>query len=148
MPSVYLPLPLSSASTAMRRWSSTTSRTTPCAPRSCALSLPARCKPSRSAGQAWNKKEATMPEVAEGIDPDAPFVTGGRAVIVGASLAGLYAAQALRQYGFAGSLTLVGDEAERPYDRPPLSKAALTGTLPVDHTDLPQLGPVDAEWKL
>jgi 3-phenylpropionate/trans-cinnamate dioxygenase ferredoxin reductase subunit len=89
-----------------------------------------------------------MPEVADGIDPDAPFVTSGRAVIVGASLAGLYAAQALRKNGFAGSLTLIGDETERPYDRPPLSKAVLIGTLPVDHTDLPQLGPVDAEWKL
>ena len=46
------------------------------------------------------------------------FAEGGRVVIVGASLAGLYAAEALRKEGFAGQLTLIGDE---PYDRPPLS---------------------------
>jgi NADPH-dependent 2,4-dienoyl-CoA reductase/sulfur reductase-like enzyme len=46
-------------------------------------------------------------------------------VIVGASLAGLRAAQAARASGFAGPLTLVGAERHLPYDRPPLSKAYL-----------------------
>ena len=46
------------------------------------------------------------------------FAASGRVLIVGASLAGLYAAAALRKEGFAGGLTLIGDE---PYDRPPLS---------------------------
>lgn len=46
----------------------------------------------------------------------------GRIVIVGASLAGLRAAEALREEGFTGSLTVVGDEPHAPYDRPPLSK--------------------------
>lgn len=48
-------------------------------------------------------------------------------VVVGASLAGLRACESLRQEGFAGHLTLVGDEPDTPYDRPPLSKALLAG---------------------
>ncbi|MGI8754562.1 MAG: NAD(P)/FAD-dependent oxidoreductase [Acidimicrobiales bacterium] len=48
-------------------------------------------------------------------------------MVVGASLAGLRAAEALRAEGFVGHLTIVGDEPHRPYDRPPLSKQVLTG---------------------
>jgi NADPH-dependent 2,4-dienoyl-CoA reductase/sulfur reductase-like enzyme len=48
-------------------------------------------------------------------------------VIVGASLAGLRAAETLRAEGFDGRLTLVGAEAALPYDRPPLSKEVLQG---------------------
>jgi 3-phenylpropionate/trans-cinnamate dioxygenase ferredoxin reductase subunit len=48
-------------------------------------------------------------------------------VIVGASLAGLRTAEALRKRGYDGRLWLVGDEEHRPYDRPPLSKQVLTG---------------------
>ena len=48
-------------------------------------------------------------------------------VIVGASLAGATAAQTLREEGFTGRLVLIGDEAERPYERPPLSKGYLLG---------------------
>jgi 3-phenylpropionate/trans-cinnamate dioxygenase ferredoxin reductase subunit len=48
-------------------------------------------------------------------------------VIVGAGLAGAKAAETLRADGFDGRLLLVGDEAERPYERPPLSKAYLRG---------------------
>jgi NADPH-dependent 2,4-dienoyl-CoA reductase/sulfur reductase-like enzyme len=48
-------------------------------------------------------------------------------VVVGASLAGLRAAQTLRKRGFSGTLTLVGAEPHAPYDRPPLSKQLLTG---------------------
>jgi len=43
-------------------------------------------------------------------------------VLVGAGLAGTKAAEALRSEGFAGRVVLVGEEADRPYDRPPLSK--------------------------
>lgn len=71
-----------------------------------------------------------------------------RVVIVGASLAGLRAAEALRAEGFTGRLTLVGDEPHEPYDRPPLSKAVLTGRLPAEAPALPQLGEVDADWLL
>ena len=45
-----------------------------------------------------------------------------RIVVVGASLAGLRAAETLRDRGFDGELTLIGEEPHRPYDRPPLSK--------------------------
>ena len=48
-------------------------------------------------------------------------------VIVGASLAGAKAAEALRTEGFDGRLVLVGSEHERPYERPPLSKDYLRG---------------------
>jgi 3-phenylpropionate/trans-cinnamate dioxygenase ferredoxin reductase subunit len=48
-------------------------------------------------------------------------------VIVGASLAGAKAAETLRSEGFDGRVVLVGDEAVRPYERPPLSKEYLRG---------------------
>src|SRR4029077_9878142 len=48
-------------------------------------------------------------------------------VIAGASLAGAKAAEALRDGGFGGPVILIGDEDERPYERPPLSKDYLLG---------------------
>jgi 3-phenylpropionate/trans-cinnamate dioxygenase ferredoxin reductase component len=48
-------------------------------------------------------------------------------VIVGASLAGAKAAETLRDEGFDGRIVLIGAEAERPYERPPLSKEYLRG---------------------
>jgi NADPH-dependent 2,4-dienoyl-CoA reductase/sulfur reductase-like enzyme len=51
----------------------------------------------------------------------------GRVVVVGASLAGLRTVEALRREGFDGELTLIGEEAHAPYDRPPLSKQVLRG---------------------
>jgi 3-phenylpropionate/trans-cinnamate dioxygenase ferredoxin reductase component len=48
-------------------------------------------------------------------------------VIVGASLAGAKAAETLREEGFDGRILLFGDEPERPYERPPLSKEYLRG---------------------
>ena len=48
-------------------------------------------------------------------------------VIVGAGLAGAKAAEALRVEGFSGKVVLIGDEDDRPYDRPPLSKGYLLG---------------------
>lgn len=57
--------------------------------------------------------------------------------MAGAGLAGLQVVTALRAGGFTGSITMVGAEPHRPYDRPPLSKAVLLGeaddsTLPAD----------------
>ena len=43
-------------------------------------------------------------------------------VIVGAGLAGGKAGETLREEGFDGRVVLLGDEAERPYERPPLRK--------------------------
>src|SRR5260370_15832711 len=51
----------------------------------------------------------------------------GDVVIVGASVAGVRTAEALRRRGFGGRITLIGAEPHLPYDRPPLSKAFLTG---------------------
>jgi 3-phenylpropionate/trans-cinnamate dioxygenase ferredoxin reductase subunit len=52
---------------------------------------------------------------------------GETVVIVGASLAGATTAAALRDESFDGRILLIGDEAERPYERPPLSKDYLQG---------------------
>jgi len=57
-----------------------------------------------------------------------------RIAIVGASLAGLRAAETLRERGFDGALTLIGDEPHRPYDRPPLSKQVLQGSWEPEQT--------------
>ncbi|MFE7132813.1 NAD(P)/FAD-dependent oxidoreductase [Streptomyces sp. NPDC057638] len=72
----------------------------------------------------------------------------GRIVIVGASLAGLRAAETLREKGFTGELTIVGEEDRAPYDRPPLSKQVLLGRVPADALTLPARRPVDARWRL
>ena len=53
-------------------------------------------------------------------------------VIVGASLAGAKAAETLRSDGFEGRVVLIGDEARRPYERPPLSKEYLRGEKDFD----------------
>ncbi|MDP4022497.1 FAD-dependent oxidoreductase [Methylobacterium sp. NEAU 140] len=69
-------------------------------------------------------------------------------VVVGASLAGLRGAEALRRGGYEGPLTIVGAEPHRPYDRPPLSKHVLAGELAADATGLPALAPLRARWRL
>ncbi|HJP72032.1 MAG TPA: FAD-dependent oxidoreductase [Candidatus Limnocylindria bacterium] len=58
--------------------------------------------------------------------------TINRVTIIGGSLAGASAAFALREAGFDGSVTLVGEERHLPYERPPLSKAYLRGEEPAD----------------
>ncbi|MEV0962465.1 FAD-dependent oxidoreductase [Streptomyces sp. NPDC049910] len=72
----------------------------------------------------------------------------GRIVVVGASLAGLRAAETLRLEGFAGTLTMIGDEPYEPYDRPPLSKGVLLGRTTPDHTALPRRAALEADWRL
>lgn len=67
----------------------------------------------------------------------------GRVVIVGASAAGLAAAETLRREGFTGPLTLIGDEPRAPYDRPPLSKEILSGAWAPDR--LPLRTPADLD---
>jgi 3-phenylpropionate/trans-cinnamate dioxygenase ferredoxin reductase subunit len=69
-------------------------------------------------------------------------VTGRRrAVVVGASLAGVTAVDALRLRGFDGHLTLIGDEPHRAYSRPALSKGILTGAESAGSVLLPPVGP-------
>jgi len=62
-------------------------------------------------------------------------------VIVGASLAGAKAAEALREAGFAGTVMLIGEEIDLPYERPPLSKGYLLGDAPREGAQVH-----DAEW--
>ncbi len=69
------------------------------------------------------------------------MATPERVVIVGAGQAGARTAQALRENGFTGGITLFGAETRPPYERPPLSKEALTDT--VDDTALQVL---PADW--
>ena len=71
-----------------------------------------------------------------------------RVVVVGASLAGLRAAEQLRREGFVGQLVLIGDEESEPYDRPPLSKQVLLGRVPAGRTHLPRAMDLGAEWLL
>jgi len=65
-----------------------------------------------------------------------PLPLDGTVVVVGASLAGLRAAQELRALRFAGRLVMVGEERHLPYDRPPLSKQVLAGTWPPERAVL------------
>ncbi len=51
-------------------------------------------------------------------------------VIVGAGLAGVRAAETLREQGYGGRIVLIGDEPHQPYERPPLSKDFLQGSQP------------------
>ena len=74
-------------------------------------------------------------------------------VVVGASLAGLRAAEELRRLGFAGTVTVIGDEPHRPYDRPPLSKQVLAGDWSLERLELPVvtqggLDGLDLDWRL
>ncbi len=74
-----------------------------------------------------------------------------RIVVVGASLAGLQAVQTLRRADFAGDITLVGEEPDLPYDRPPLSKGFLSGDVDDDRVRLRAAADPDAlgiEWRL
>src|SRR4051794_2321687 len=70
-----------------------------------------------------------------------------RVVIVGASLAGLRAAQAARAAGFEGELVVLGDEPHLPYTRPPLSKEVLAGEHPIEQANLPSQE-LDVQWRL
>ncbi|MCE6998626.1 FAD-dependent oxidoreductase [Saccharothrix sp. S26] len=65
-------------------------------------------------------------------------------LVVGASAAGLATAEALRRKGFTGGLTLLGDEAEPPYDRPPLSKQVLSGAWEPERARLRDRDALDA----
>jgi NADPH-dependent 2,4-dienoyl-CoA reductase/sulfur reductase-like enzyme len=71
--------------------------------------------------------------------------------VVGASLAGLRAAESLRTAGFDGTITVIGDERHMPYDRPPLSKRLLAGEWEVDRIWLRKpddIASLDVDWRL
>jgi NADPH-dependent 2,4-dienoyl-CoA reductase/sulfur reductase-like enzyme len=69
-------------------------------------------------------------------------------LVVGASLAGLRTAEALRRAGFDGRLTIVGAERHPPYNRPPLTKAALVGGPELTALELARADDLAATWAL
>jgi 3-phenylpropionate/trans-cinnamate dioxygenase ferredoxin reductase subunit len=69
-------------------------------------------------------------------------------LIVGASLAGLRAAEGLREAGFDGEVTILGDETSMPYDRPPLSKEVLRAEKGAEEVSLPIPERLGARWLL
>ncbi|MGW0874509.1 NAD(P)/FAD-dependent oxidoreductase [Streptomyces sp. NPDC002740] len=72
-----------------------------------------------------------------------------RVVVAGASMGGLRAAEQLRSAGWAGAITLVGDEPHMPYNRPPLSKEVLAGKASFESLAFrPRASVADAEWRL
>ncbi|MEX5720873.1 NAD(P)/FAD-dependent oxidoreductase [Geodermatophilus maliterrae] len=70
--------------------------------------------------------------------------------VVGASLAGLSAARAVRARSFDGHVVVIGDEPHAPYDRPPLSKDLLAGTSTLEDVALGTAADeaLDLEWRL
>ena len=71
-----------------------------------------------------------------------------RALVIGASLAGMRAAEGLRLGGHDGPITVVGAERHMPYDRPPLSKQLLTGKADSESVRLHTTDDLDVEWML
>ncbi len=71
--------------------------------------------------------------------------------IIGASLAGLSAAESLREHGFDGTITVVDRNPSVPADRPPLSKQVLAGTMEPEAAHQPlatQLESFDLDLRL
>src|SRR4051812_9362781 len=81
-------------------------------------------RPTRSRGR---KGTATGPRRSQAAERCWRMSAERTFVIAGAGLAGARAAEALREEGFDGRLVLIGEEPERPYERPPLSKDYLRG---------------------
>jgi 3-phenylpropionate/trans-cinnamate dioxygenase ferredoxin reductase subunit len=70
-------------------------------------------------------------------------------IIVGAGLGGLRTAESLRAGGYQGPVTIIGDEPQHPYNRPPLSKEALAGGIDVTALEFRRKTSVDdVTWRL
>jgi NADPH-dependent 2,4-dienoyl-CoA reductase/sulfur reductase-like enzyme len=80
-----------------------------------------------------------------------PLAPDSTVVVIGASLAGLRAAEEVRHEGHGGPIIVIGDEPHVPYDRPPLSKQFLAGKWDADrlHHHAPdKLDTLDMEFRL
>ncbi|MFF0133423.1 NAD(P)/FAD-dependent oxidoreductase [Streptomyces mirabilis] len=71
-----------------------------------------------------------------------------RIAVVGTGLAGLSAAERLRELGWRGEITMIGEEPHRPYNRTPLSKQLLTGDRQPPDLALTTYTELDAAWRL
>ena len=70
-------------------------------------------------------------------------------VIVGAAMGGLRTAESLRKSGYAGELTVIGQELHAPYNRPPLSKDVLSTVVSHEAVAFPQrAATADVQWML
>lgn len=101
----------------------------------------ALCAPAFDSVQRWRVEQNDgMIYVREQIEttPQATHVmpTVERIVIVGGGAAGNAAAEMLRREGFAGSITMLSADADRPCDRPNLSKGTIAGTIQEDYNYL------------
>jgi 3-phenylpropionate/trans-cinnamate dioxygenase ferredoxin reductase subunit len=97
-------------------------------------STSARCRPFESSSSAV---------------PDAAPVTIAPVIIVGASLGALRTSEALRRAGYAGPLTVIGEEPHAPYNRPPLSKEVLSTGVSHSAVAFPaRAATADVEWML
>src|ERR687898_1483988 len=101
---------------------------------------PARSASRRSAGAARGHSDRTArpwrgaSRVALRRPPCDIARMPERVVIVGAGQAGAQVAVSLRQLGYGGEITLLGEERQPPYQRPPLSKAYLSGEMALERT--------------
>jgi NADPH-dependent 2,4-dienoyl-CoA reductase/sulfur reductase-like enzyme len=71
-----------------------------------------------------------------------------RIVVAGAGLAGLRAAERIRELGFDGEVVIIGEESRRPYHRPALSKQFLLGEQRPKELELRSYVELDARWRL
>src|SRR5690606_5209628 len=99
-------------------------------------------RPRRAAPSRRSPSRAEQARIPTPVTPQLQ-----RVVVVGASLAGVRAAETLRAAGFDGDLVVVGDEPHPPYDRPPLSKEVLTAAEPPE-IGLRAVVGLDVTWEL
>src|SRR5262245_42885324 len=91
-----------------------------------------------SSSSSTRPAQATMPSTSPSRarprpSSSPPMPDGlGHIVVVGAGVAGLTAADTLRRRGWGGTISVVGAETHRPYDRPPLSKQVLSAGWGLD----------------
>ncbi len=108
-----------------------------------------RCPPAGPPDRAGPQRSPTVPDA--GHHGRGVVMTGAgapRYVVIGAGLAGFRAAERLCELGHGGRVTVVGAEGHRPYNRPPLSKQVLAGTLRTQDLRLRAMTELDVVWRL